>query len=500
MNDSSTQFFLENDKRVNNMVRKILIWLTLVFPTLYLMSILGVFKVTIHDLLIITPIGCICTISPTILSKFKISTSVLKYFSVMSLAVVVAIMACNPSIGIYITYILALAISCLYFDPKFTRYIAFFEYLCMVVAVYIRAQSMDLTVGETAFSWFRGYITGYTIEYVALTAIFITIAKQSRKLLEDLHNTEQIQQVVANCEEASNNLADNMDKLHDSLIASQKSNDEIFEFAGKTLEDCDNNQAYVNNTVTSIQKLTALIDEINQKTEKMREVSKQTFESTKAYIGIMDEAVISMNAIDNTTEDTRKAIDSLEQRTNDIDELTNIITGIANQTSLLALNASIEAARAGENGKGFAVVAEEVRKLAEASQSAVGRITQHVSDIMESASLADESIKKSTDSVKSGKERIEHAKVEAVSISEIQKSSLSVVEEIAESCLNSKNYVNEVVTMSENMTQLMGHSSNMISEIKESLTNQDKLIQDMNNIFEQVNQISLYLQKIVDME
>ena len=119
---------------------------------------------------------------------------------------------------------------------------------------------------------------------------------------------------------------------------------------------------------------------------------------------------------------------------------------------------------------------------------------------MESSVHADESIKKSTESVKSGMERIEHAKNEAVSISEIQQNSLSVVEEIVDSCMNSKNYVNEVVTMAENMTQLMEHSSDMILEIKESLTNQDKLIQDMNNIFDQVNQISIYLQQIVEKE
>ncbi len=500
MNEGSTQFFIENDKRVNNMVRKILLWLTLVFPALFLMSILGIFRLKIHDLIIITSIGCICTISPAILSKYSISTSVLKYYSVMSLALVIAIMACNPAVGIYMTYILALAISCIYFDTKFTTHIAIFEYLCMLVAVFIRSQNVELSEGGSSFSWFLSYFIGYTIEYIALSAIFITISKQARKLLENQHSTERIQEVVANCEEASNNLVTNMDKLHDSLTASQKSTEEIFDFAGKTLEDCNSNQDYVNNTVTSIHQLTELIDEINHKAEKMREVTKKTFESTRAYIGIMDEAVSSMNAIDHTTEDTRMAIEVLEQRTNEIGELTNIITDIANQTSLLALNASIEAARAGENGKGFAVVAEEVGKLAEASQSAVGRITQHVSDIMESSVHADESIKKSTGSVKSGMERIEHAKEEAVSISEIQKTSLSVVEEIADSCMNSKNYVNEVVTMAENMTKLMDHSSDMILEIKESLTNQDKLNQDMNNIFDQVNQISIYLQQIVEKE
>jgi methyl-accepting chemotaxis protein len=57
------------------------------------------------------------------------------------------------------------------------------------------------------------------------------------------------------------------------------------------------------------------------------------------------------------------------------------ITGIAGQTNLLALNAAIEAARAGQQGRGFAVVAEEVRQLAEESQSAAGDIAGLVETI-----------------------------------------------------------------------------------------------------------------------
>ena len=66
------------------------------------------------------------------------------------------------------------------------------------------------------------------------------------------------------------------------------------------------------------------------------------------------------------------AIRALGARSEQIGGIVETITGIAEQTNLLALNAAIEAARAGEQGRGFAVVAEEVRKLAEESQSAAG--------------------------------------------------------------------------------------------------------------------------------
>ena len=69
METSEKQFFRENDERINNMVCKILLWLTLIFPVLFLLSFLGVFQLTIGELCILTPIGCVFTITPTILKK-----------------------------------------------------------------------------------------------------------------------------------------------------------------------------------------------------------------------------------------------------------------------------------------------------------------------------------------------------------------------------------------------------------------------------------------------
>ncbi|MDP9376274.1 MAG: methyl-accepting chemotaxis protein [Actinomycetota bacterium] len=110
------------------------------------------------------------------------------------------------------------------------------------------------------------------------------------------------------------------------------------------------------------------------------------------------EATEAMQSVRESSQQASTAISELAEKSEQIGEFINTITGIAEQTNLLALNAAIEAARAGEQGRGFAVVAEEVRKLAEESQQAASTISTLVNDIQKgtkhTVGVVDESVKR----------------------------------------------------------------------------------------------------------
>ena len=92
-----------------------------------------------------------------------------------------------------------------------------------------------------------------------------------------------------------------------------------------------------------------------------------------------------MDTIHTTFKETTEIMNNMAKHSDEIQNITSMITDISEQTNLLALNAAIEAARAGEYGKGFAVVAEEVRKLAEQSKNSASEIDSMV-QVIQSAS------------------------------------------------------------------------------------------------------------------
>ncbi|WP_410017093.1 methyl-accepting chemotaxis protein [Pseudomonas sp. 5P_5.1_Bac1] len=137
-------------------------------------------------------------------------------------------------------------------------------------------------------------------------------------------------------------------------------------------------------------------------TERMAQDNAQ---QTRIGRSSMEEASSSLQQIAGALGDTAKVIDVLGARSQEIGGIVGVITSIAEQTNLLALNAAIEAARAGEQGRGFAVVADEVRNLAARTRKATDEISVMIDSVQQQTGNAISTMEQGNRLMQEGLER-----------------------------------------------------------------------------------------------
>jgi methyl-accepting chemotaxis protein len=185
--------------------------------------------------------------------------------------------------------------------------------------------------------------------------------------------------------------------------------------------------AQVKKAIYVINNITASIHQVAENATKSATVSKNSMISAKKGAQAVEKTNAAMTTIRERVQETARAIKRLGESSQEIGNIIQIITDIADRTSILALNASIQAAMAGEAGRGFAVVAEEVQRLAERSNSSTKQIEILVKNIQGDINEASRSMNESIQRVVVGSNL---AKDAHAALQEIEKVSAQVAQMI----------------------------------------------------------------------
>ncbi len=293
------------------------------------------------------------------------------------------------------------------------------------VLIAVRSQeqqdSSSFTNGFTLIGTLVAIVIGLSIALIVTRGILVPVNATNR-ILEDIADGEgdlTIRVPVKSKDEIGTlgkNFNRFVEKLHgiikdisesSSKLESSTSNMNIV--MEQTMTAVSNQKLETTTVATAITEMTATIKEVAQSAEGASEAANQANDESISGRAIVDETVKSITELATDLEKSSEVISKVKSDSENIGTVLDVIKSIAEQTNLLALNAAIEAARAGEQGRGFAVVADEVRSLAQRTQTSTTEIETLIENLQSGSEHAVEVMLRSQKLVTTSVEKTQHA-------------------------------------------------------------------------------------------
>jgi len=228
-----------------------------------------------------------------------------------------------------------------------------------------------------------------------------------------------------------------------------------------------------------VEETTSLVNETTRDSQKIQlemessiqeaKVNKEELSGAVHYLDEANESIVHLNSkIQQSVSTEIELARRMEQLSNEAGEVKNVLTvisDIAEQTNLLALNAAIEAARAGEHGKGFAVVADEVRKLAERTQKSLAEINSTINVIVQSISESSETMNVNATNVGELANVSDNVQVKISEMSKAMQKAIQMSEKTVNDYIQSGEKVNGIIQTITKINTLSSENARSIEEM-----------------------------------
>lgn len=408
---------IQNEKQANRAVAKVMQITFVIFTVVYLLNVFGIFVVDMGIMTFAYIVGSVLLWVPTLIVIVgKNQQSYVKYILILCAVIFVTVVATTLSYHAVLLYIYAIAIASLYFSKKLNILTTILSVVGVSLGQWL-AFALDTLTDHNFTNTYKLFVYGIlprALVLIAIAAIFTMLCERTAGMLSNLLNAEeqermmnQMKQMQEQSRQTSDELLQMVKELSVITESSMKANEQITDETGSVLQSFSENTKEITGMNERTQDIHARLLALGTMNEQVAELAKQVNLTTKENQEKMDDATESMEKIHTSAGQCKDVILELGEKSKEILDIIRVITGISNQTNILALNASIEAARAGEHGKGFAVVAGQIQKLSEQTKAAVDNIGKIVTEVVQYTDNAVSVMEQSVQLTKAGMERIE---------------------------------------------------------------------------------------------
>ncbi|MUJ18588.1 methyl-accepting chemotaxis protein [Aliivibrio fischeri] len=271
------------------------------------------------------------------------------------------------------------------------------------------------------------------------------------------------------------NLNTLVSEINDSTIQLTTAVEEVSAISSQTASGMQTQQMELSSVASAMTEMQAAVNEVAQNTETGVTSAYSASELAKIGNDTLRKTIEVISTVSKQIETSDELAQELETSSNNINMVVDVIRGIAEQTNLLALNAAIEAARAGEQGRGFAVVADEVRSLAQRTQSSTTQIIDIISQLQENTHKIGQSSRDCQEGISLCVNQVNEA---GEQISEIE----HTVDSIAEMSTHIATACSEQNSVSEELNRSVEYINTASSEMTEGASQTAVACQDISRL------------------